>query len=320
MNAPSAAMRPAGPADVVLDTDTYNEIDDQFALAYLLRSSPMLRTQAVYAAPFSDPSHRFGNFKSDNPAYGMEKSYQEILKILPLCGREDLSSCVFHGSTRYLADEQTPVESAAARDLAQRAMAYTPEQPLYVVGIAAATNIASALLLNPSIRDRIVVVWLGGNAHTWPHNLEFNASQDIAAARVLFDSGVPLVQLPCMGVVSAFTTSGPELTHWLSNQNPLCDYLLDTVLEEMKDCRGVWSRPIWDVTAIAWLLSGDFTPDRIVPAPLPEYDDTYSFAPDRPPIRYVFHIQRDAVFSDLFRKLTGTDKAVGQPAGIHTPS
>ena len=238
MNAPSAAMRPAGPADVVLDTDTYNEIDDQFALAYLLRSSPMLRTQAVYAAPFSDPSHRFGNFKSDNPAYGMEKSYQEILKILPLCGREDLSSCVFHGSTRYLADEQTPVESAAARDLAQRAMAYTPEQPLYVVGIAAATNIASALLLNPSIRDRIVVVWLGGNAHTWPHNLEFNASQDIAAARVLFDSGVPLVQLPCMGVVSAFTTSGPELTHWLSNQNPLCDYLLDTVLEEMKDCRG----------------------------------------------------------------------------------
>ena len=320
MNAPSAVMRPAGPVDVVLDTDTYNEIDDQFALAYLLKSSPMLRTQAVYAAPFSDPSRRFGNFKSDAPAYGMEKSYCEILKILSLCGREDLSACVFRGSARYLADERTPVESAAALDLAQRAMSYTPEHPLYVVGIAAATDIASALLLKPAIRDRIVVVWLGGNAHTWPHNLEFNSSQDIAAARVLFNSGVPLVQLPCMGVVSAFTTSGPELTHWLSGRNPLCDYLLDTVLEEMKDCHGVWSRPIWDVAAIAWLLSGDFTPDRIVPAPLPEYDDTYSFGPCRPPIRYVFHIQRDAVFSDLFRKLTETGKAAEPLAETDKPS
>ena len=27
---------PAGPVDVALDTDTYNEIDDQFALSYLL--------------------------------------------------------------------------------------------------------------------------------------------------------------------------------------------------------------------------------------------------------------------------------------------
>ena len=30
--------KPAGKIDVVLDTDTYNEIDDQFALAYLIRS------------------------------------------------------------------------------------------------------------------------------------------------------------------------------------------------------------------------------------------------------------------------------------------
>ena len=26
------------PSDVVLDTDTFNEVDDQFALAYLLRN------------------------------------------------------------------------------------------------------------------------------------------------------------------------------------------------------------------------------------------------------------------------------------------
>lgn len=34
---------PDGPLRVVLDTDTYNEVDDQFALAYLLSSPERLR-------------------------------------------------------------------------------------------------------------------------------------------------------------------------------------------------------------------------------------------------------------------------------------
>ena len=42
--------RPEGKIDVVLDTDTYNEIDDQFALAYLLRSAEKQNVKAIYAA------------------------------------------------------------------------------------------------------------------------------------------------------------------------------------------------------------------------------------------------------------------------------
>ena len=34
--------RPTGPVDVVLDTDTYNEIDDQFAVSYLICSAEKL--------------------------------------------------------------------------------------------------------------------------------------------------------------------------------------------------------------------------------------------------------------------------------------
>ena len=43
--------KPAGKSDVVLDTDTYNEFVDQFALAYLIRSDEKLNLKAVYAAP-----------------------------------------------------------------------------------------------------------------------------------------------------------------------------------------------------------------------------------------------------------------------------
>ena len=37
---------------IVLDTDTYNEIDDQFALVYSLLSPEKIDLEAVYAAPF----------------------------------------------------------------------------------------------------------------------------------------------------------------------------------------------------------------------------------------------------------------------------
>ena len=64
-----------------------------------------------------------------------------------------------------------------------------------------------------------------------------------------------------------------------------------------------WTRVIWDVTAVAWLLDGDFMRDRLVPSPIPQYDHHYSFDPGRHFIRYVYHINRDNLFEDLFRKL-----------------
>ena len=138
---------PQLPIDVVLDTDAYNEIDDQFAIAYLLKSEG-LRTLALYAAPF------FNN-NSTSPEDGMERSYDEIGKLLALMEKE----CpTYRGSRTYLPDEKTPVESPAARDLVERAMKYSPEKPLYVVAIGAITNVASALLLEPSIADRKSVV------------------------------------------------------------------------------------------------------------------------------------------------------------------
>lgn len=289
--------KPTGKVDAVLDTDTFNEIDDQFALSYLVKNSGRINLRAVYAAPF-------WNENSSGPEDGMEKSYAEILKLLSLLGREDLKKTVFRGSKHYLPSETEPVPSEAARHLTELAMKYTPERPLYVVAIGAITNVASALLMRPGIRDRIVVVWLGGHAHDWPDNGEFNLRQDVAAARVVFGCGVALVQLPCNGVVSAFTTTEPELEYWLRGKSPLCDYLADTAEAAGRKSRvPCWSRVIWDVTAVAWLLEGDFLQDRLEPSPIPEYDDHYSFDKRRHPIRYVYQVNRDLLMSDLFEKL-----------------
>ena len=292
-------LPPEGNVDVVLDTDTYNEVDDQFAIAYML-NSPELNPVAIYAAPFF-------NDKSTGPEDGMEKSYNEIFHILKLAGRTDMNDKVYKGAREYLKDEKTPAVSPAAEHLCKIAMNYSPENPLYVVGIAAITNIASALLMKPEIKENIVVVWLGG--HAWHFNdvYEFNMKQDIAAARVVMGSGVPFVQLPCEGCVSEFKISKPEILHWLSGKNPLADYLGDYAIAISDDhvAHLPWARTIWDVTVIGWLLNknGRYMHGRIENVKLPGYDGVYHDCEKEIPMCYVDRIYRNPLMGDLINKL-----------------
>lgn len=293
-------QRPVGKVDAILDTDTYNEIDDQFALSYMLSYGEKINVKALFAAPFY-------NHHSSGPADGMERSYQEIHHLLDLMDRPDMKPYVFRGSAQYLPDEKTPVVSPAAEYLCKLADEYTPENPLYVVAIGAITNVASALLMKPEIKDRIVVVWLGGHALYWPDTNEFNMMQDVAAARVIFGCGVPLVQFPCMGVVSAFTISEAELNYWLKGKNKLCDYLVAHTVEEVDYAVGKpWTRVIWDVTAVSW-LTGDFSKSIIIPSPIPEYDHHYGSDATRHMIRYIYHVDRDALVQDLFARLSAIE-------------
>lgn len=298
---------PRGRVDAILDTDTFNEIDDQFALAYMLLSGGKIRTVGICAAPFL-------NTKSVSAADGMQKSYNEINKVLGLLGRTDMSDRVFRGSERFMTDETTPVISDAARFMAEKAKVYSPEKPLYIVAIGAITNVASAILLEPqAMKENTVIVWLGGNSTEWPDTVEFNMKQDVAAARVVFRCGVPLVQLPCCGVVSAFRTGRPELEHWLGGTNAIGQYLLENTVNEVHkytDDSKAWSRCIWDVTAVAWLLndSGRFMRSYLRPALVPQYDNLYSFNPGAHLMRYVYHINRDELFTDLFAAITGAPR------------
>lgn len=289
---------PQGNVDVVLDTDAYNEIDDQFAISYLLKSKDKLNTKAIYAAPFL-------NERSASPADGMEKSYHEILKLLSLL-EERLD--VFRGSEQFMTDEATPVLSSAAQDLAERVKQYSPENPLYVVAIGAITNVASAILLNPDVARNTVVVWLGGHALHYHDTHEFNMRSDVAAARVVMGSGVPFVMLPCCGVVSSFTVSKPELEYWLKGKNPLADYLAENTIQQAESYASgkPWTRSIWDVTAVAWLLNDDnrFMLSRTVNIPLPSYDYHYEKEEGPFPMDYVYYIKRDSLMTDLFQKLT----------------
>lgn len=279
---------------MVLDTDTFNEIDDQFAVVYAMKSPESVTVEAFYAAPFY-------NDLSSGPKDGMEKSYNELLKIaghLP----EMAGIPVHRGSEGYLPGAETPVESAAARDLVERAMASSEEDPLYVVAIGAITNVASAILMEPRIIERIVVVWLGGHALHWRDTAEFNLHQDLHASRVILNSGVPLVLIPCMGVTSHLHTTLAEVEKFVKDKGSVGRYLYETFRDCSKDHFG-YSRVIWDISTIAYLVNPDWTPSTLIHSPLLSEDFHFSIDNTRHFIRIVDHVHRDGVFSDLFRKL-----------------
>lgn len=291
--------KPTGKIDVVLDTDPFNEVDDQFALAYLLQSGDKINLRAICAAPFL-------NHHSESPGDGMEKSYQEAFRVLKLLKKEEYQSVIYRGANAFLSSETEPIDSPAVRAMIELSKGYSEENPLYIVGIAAATNIASAFLLCPEMKDRVFVVWLGGMGFDWHDNHSFNAGQDVAAARIVLGSGAPVVLLPGRGVLDHFSTTGPELRYWLQGKNEFCDYIIEKTEREVTCCNGekCWSRPISDVVAVAWLLDDNFMLDRLEHSPVMEYDHLYAEDKRRLPIRYVYSINRDRLMGDLFEKLS----------------
>jgi len=284
---------PEGKVDMVLDTDTYNEVDDQFALMYALRSSEKLNVKAVYAAPFH-------NDRSYSPLDGMEKSYEEILRVLEKMGDTRKGNIVFKGSTRYLEKIDTPCESAAALDLIKKAL--ETKDRLYVVAIGAITNVASAMLIEPEIIKKIVVVWLGGHALYWPHTKEFNLVQDCAAASVVFDSGVPLIHIPCMPVASHLLTTVSELETHIENKSEIGKYLTQIVKAYSED-HFAWSKVIWDISAVAYLINPAWVQTEIVHSPVLTEKVTWSVDKSRHFIKTAVSLDRDSIFKDLFNKI-----------------
>lgn len=334
-----------GKLKIVIDSDAFNEVDDQFAIAWALKSTNRVCVEAIYAVPFSHQT--FSQLTVSNQlkpmlkgmvenakgtAEGMEQSYQEILNLCNLLNI-DVKQKVFRGSPDFLQDKYQPVESEAARDLINRVM--QSNELIYVIAIGALTNIASAILMEPSIVNNMVVIWLGGQPLEFGHGIEFNMMEDVLATQVVFDSRVPLVMIPCMNVASHLSVSREELELNLKGKSKVGSYLSDIVTQNfgakemynfmipfyrhtyLKDCDDyeeedikmfssgdvAWSRIIWDISAIAYLLNPNWVLTKVVPTPILRADLSYEIDVNRHPMRVATYAFRDTIFGNLFASL-----------------
>jgi inosine-uridine nucleoside N-ribohydrolase len=290
---------PTGKVNAVIDSDTYNEIDDQFAVAYALRSTDKMNIEAVYAAPYL-------NDRSTSAGDGMRKSHEEILRILKRLNVES-AGFAFTGSPNFMTAANKPVDSPAARDLIAKA-GRSRTEPLYVITIGAPTNVSSAILMEPKIKDSIVVVWLGGQPFSWPTAREFNLMQDLHASRVLYDSGVPLVNVPTVNVSEHLRSTTHEIDHFLKGKTPIADYLATEFTTyaktQTKDPAFAYSKVIWDISAVAWLIEPKWVPSMLAPSPMLTDDMKYRSQAGRHMVRVATGCNRDRIFNDMFQKLT----------------
>ena len=277
--------------NVILDTDTYNECDDQFALAYMIKSQDIFNIEAITVAPYSHKE------RNETVTRGREKSYNEILKICNWLNF-DTTNKVFKGAEDYVCNGYEEDNDAINKiiEIALR------NNKTYIMAIGAITNIALAIKQEPKIIDKIEVIWLGGHSLLQDNNLEFNFKQDVNAVRIVFDSKVKLTIIPCKNVASNLRTSIYELNFYLKDKNELCNYLIDRFYND--GYHGIQERRvIWDISVIAYMINKNWFTSQEISCPKIKDDTSYELTTDHHKVTIINYIDVDKVYNDLFRKL-----------------
>ncbi len=276
--------------NVILDTDTFNECDDQFALSYLIKSQNRFNIEAITIAPYQHDN-------SLSIEEGQEKSYHEVLKICRWLNFETKNK-VFKGSIDYIQDGYNETNEAVEK-IIEVAL---KNEKTYIMAIGAITNIAMAIIKEPKIIDRIEVVWLGGNSILSKDNDEFNFWQDIQAVKKVFESKVNLTIIPAKNVASNLKTTIYEIEHHLKGKSELGNYLCNRFYNDGK--HGIQTRRvIWDISVIAYLINKEWFETSQINYPNINDDTSYTLNTDNHLITMVDYLNSDKVFEDMFKKL-----------------
>jgi len=290
---------------VIVNTDAKNEADDQYAIVHALLT-PMFDMRGLIAA-------HFGSLRSNHSMADSREEIDLILDLMGMTGRVRVEN----GAETGIPDEQTPLDSPGAQLIIEESKLATDDDPLYISFLGPLTDMASALLLDPELASRpVMVVWIGGAPYdgleaglqigpvaTARPRIEFNLSNDIAAANVVFDSGVRVWQVPS-NVYSQVSVSYAELDARVAPCGELGRYLVD----QLKEWNDTWhrepieSRSLGDSPAVSLMMyprGGSF---RTRPSSRFAADGTYVEGKGNP-IRVAEQVDVRFLLEDMFAKI-----------------
>jgi purine nucleosidase len=294
--------------DVMLTTDPGCDVDDQFVIAHLLLT-PRVRLHGIITT--HAPNLAANGFQTHDqqgqaiPAAEITRGIaQQVLERLPDCEHPPLIA----GSSQPLRSVGEPRDNAGVQFLLRTARAFSAERRLIVFVIGAATDVASALLIDPTLAERIHVVALAFEG--WPRGGDpFNVPNDIIAWQVLFGAPIKLT-IGDLAVTTRHLSMDKRLAHTIARTGECGDFLASAVvrwLDRLPDlCKGTTGRlawPIWDQVAVAYLLGQ--TRSEFYARPHLNDDTTFSAAPDSalPDIEWITSIDEKSLWRDLRRKL-----------------
>jgi purine nucleosidase len=280
---------------VIVDTDAKNEADDQYAIVHALLS-PSIDVRGLVAAHFGRERSR----------HSMEDSREEIDLILGLMDLEGRVPAA-NGAAAAIPDESTPIDSPGAQLIIEESNLASEGDPLFVAFLGPLTDMASAILLDPAIVQRpVVVIWIGGMGYgvdpSYPA-IEFNLRNDISAANVVFDSGVTIWQVPA-SVYSMVGVGYAELEEKIGGTSKLADYLISQLMEWNAAHHGepIEFRSLGDSPAVSLVLDPRGGVFRTIPAPRFGPDGHYIPGSGHP-IRVCESVDVRFLLEDMFAKI-----------------
>lgn len=267
-NAARAEATSSASTPVILSTDVGNEIDDQWAIVWLL-TDPAFDVRGIlsaHAPSLPDPA--------------AHASFRILRNVVEQRLGLAVHPPLLEGSSLPLTSRTAPQPSAASDFLLAQSRGFTPEHPLTVLVIGAATDVASALLTDPTLAQRIRIVAMAFRNLGPDGATEYNEQNDPRAWQVVLHSAVPLTigtGEVCERTLGLHFAQARDL---LANHGPVAAWLWSEYQEwyfrEVKPMRvNDFSKPwvIWDVITLAY-VRGLATATA---QPRPELDDSMTF-------------------------------------------
>lgn len=306
-----APFRPAkGPRSRVLYVnDLSGDIDGLFATVHLLLS-PSVEVRGVVGAT----TGREGETSEKSAAYG-----REIVEMMGLAKRVP----VHVGAPRKLANAATPVDSPGTRAIIAEALREDTDLPLFVAVGGGLTEVASALLIEPRIAERMTLVWIGGDAYPAVGTGETNFNIDPLAAQHVFNvSTVPIWQVSREAYKHCLVSTS-ELQTYVAPYGKIGRWLYDKVgTPTMSYARALNFGETWtlgDNPLVLLTALTDWGPSSYRPvfryektessayvtvkAPLLNGDGTFAPREDGRPIRCYTDVDTRTMMMDFYAKL-----------------
>lgn len=309
-------------ARVIIDNDYSGDPDDLIQTAHHLLSPTV-------EIPFFVPSHLSAGDPWDPSEQQASNAEAVLRKLLATMGVED-QFVIHRGSEKAIVDRATPQDTPAARAIIAEAMRTDSDLPLYYAAGAGLTDLASALLIEPAIAGRMTLVWIGGPEYPdlappppGASGPEYNLRIDIAAAQVVFASGISIWQVP-RNAYRQVLLSYAELITSVGSQGKLGTYLqksIEGVMERtgkigfnIGETYAMGDSPLVTLTALQSAFEADPSSSFYVLRPRPTIREDGSYGPvepSLPPIRVYTQIDNRLTFADFFAKLQLWTRAPG---------
>ena len=227
---------------IIIDTDVTNEIDDEFALAYLL-TLDNVDIEAITIAPHFQMYENDVNFKKN-----IEKSYKKALEIVNLT-KSNLKDKIFKGAEGVINFGDLEVSEAVKKiiDVCRK------HDKVVFIGIGCMTNLAHALMLAPDIADKIKLYSLMGELTPFKLTSEFNMSGDFPATKIVLSKVKDVTIFPITGFADLILTKDEIKLH-LKKDNKLMDMLYHDFIDIMENKLGCRFKSIFDFILIYYLI------------------------------------------------------------------